>query len=552
MRLAWRLVALAGLLAAGCRTPGTAAQIRAAATQPSTGSAGHPLPLASHWTTGSHRLSQPWGPATQLAWIGAGHRLLPWLGHPAISQQPTATDEAAFTWYGYEPALRELARQHLPFTLVCTQWESLLSKGDYLALPPEQNPNVVTADGAILPKVSPFGPVSAWREAGRAWTDNPFMRRLQAFYPDPPQVLFLSNNEHGKLQWHEAETDRRYLAQYGAGRDDTFKRQVVGDAWIERYRALQAGMREGLQSPRWRAQAVFVGYEASGPVCLGRWGGWRRYSLPSPGRIDPAPLMWDGGSASYYTPPYTGSTDFRVQSPQLEFMNLVFMQEEALRLNPAYRLELSTWDGQAMRAGQAPLPPEQDKGRFYASLGQTYTPERYAACVQFGMWLLRPRVVREFRGWIEDFTLGQPYFQALVAAVDRVHDDPVLRDFWRHGELVPNPARRHPYQADLPAEYQDVPRWFLLDADANHLAASPRLNDEIAVYALALVQGRAPRRRWLVYAHAPLGPRSGVALTIPGWQAIKVDVAVGGSFYLAEERHARLVPRVHDPLTTQE
>ena len=56
---------------------------------------------------------------------------------------------------------------------------------------------------------------------------------------------------------------------------------------------------------------------------------------------------------------------------------------------------------------------------------------------------------------------------AIVRAVDRVHNDPLLREFWRRGELVPNRARKHPYRSGIPETYSASDRWFLLDADAN-------------------------------------------------------------------------------------
>src|SRR5205823_6082993 len=136
----------------------------------------------------------------------------------------------------------------------------------------------------------------------------------------------------------------------------------------------------------------------------------------------------------------------------------------------------------------------------------------YAGMVQFGMWLLRPRVVREFRGWQQPWDDGRPYFMAIVDAVDRVHTDPLLREWWRTGQLVPNRAHKHLYQSDIPREYVNADRWFLLDANVN-----PRFpwdpTTEIAVFSLTLVKGTSPAREWLVYAHAPLGDRRNVLLT---------------------------------------
>jgi hypothetical protein len=176
--------------------------------------------------------------------------------------------------------------------------------------------------------------------------------------------------------------------------------------------------------------------------------------------------------------------------------------------------------------------------------------------VQFGMWLLRPRVVREFRGYLETVAAKGPYFLALVEAVDRVYDAPVLREFWQTGTLVPNRAHQHPYQADIPEEFRARDRWFLLDTNLDAprpwTFVPPKLGKltpggfvepqhpweqttKIPVYSLALVNGQSPQRRWLLYGHSPWGPRKSVEVTIPAYRQITVDVAQGGSFYLVEE-----------------
>lgn len=533
------LIPLLGGLSALAAVAGGASvpeEIRLEATRPNDDKQGRPLPLATHWCCGNHPLSQGWAPATQLRLIDEGHFLLPWFAHPPTDTVVSEKAMDAFLAY-YEAPTKRAAELKLPLTLVATQWESKLSAEPYLSLPPEKNPNVVTPDGKTRKEVCPFGPVEPWEEVGRTWTDNPLMKRLQAWYPDPPLVIFLSNNEHSKLRWHKAEESKRYLEKYGKGRDDDFKRKVVADGWIERYRALQKGMRDALSSPAWREKALFVGYEAFGPEHIGRWGGWPHYSLHSKGRISPYPLMWDGGSPSYYTHDWNPSRDCTVWSPQLEFMNLVFMQKETLRLNPRFWLEFSVWDGYdgPQREKQYPSPRT-----LYRLRGQTYNPERYGGFVQFGMWLLRPRAVREFRGWTFPAEEGLPYFMAIAEAVDRVHATPLLRKFWRSGELVPNRAHPHHYQAGIPEEWKGEDRWFLLDANVNPQEYPWELHWDVAVYSLALVMGKAPERQWLVYAHAPAQPRKGVKLTIPDYKPIAVDVAVGGSFYLVDETTGRV------------
>lgn len=466
--------------------------------------------------------------------IEQGHFLLPWFNHPGFGEVPTDPNDFFFQYY--EEAIKKARALRLPLTFIASQWESGLSSPPYLDLPPEENPNVVTPEGKILPQVSPFGPIKPWKEIGRQHTDNPQMKQLQEWYPDPPLVIFLSNNEHAKLTWTAVEKESRYLDRYGPGRDDDFKRRVVGDGWIERYRALQEGMRAGLVNPQWQKAALFVGYDAFGPPHLGRWGGWPSYSLHCRGRIDPNPLMWDGGSPSYYTPNWNPSADYTTWSPQVEFQNLVFMQQEAYRLNPKFWLELSVWDGYA--PGEA-----NDKRTFYAQQGQTFTPARYARFVQFGMWLMRPRAVREFRGWTQPWEENKDYFLTLVDAVDRVHRNETLREWWCRGKLVPNRAHQHPYEVGIPDEDQGLDRWFLLDASVNMPDYPWETFWPVNVFALALVQGQQlGRREWLVYAHAPLGERKDVEITIPDYGKIQVDVAVGGAFYHVIEAEERIEP----------
>lgn len=509
------------------QSPAVVNEIREAAW-PSNGSpnnvTGRPLPLAAHWNLGEEK--NGFDPEYQMKLVERGHHILPWFQLPNQFFDPT--NPRALTYY--EGPIKQAARLRLPISFVSTQWESLLSVNDeFKNLPAEQNPNVVLGDGKVRPEVSPFGPTEPWRAIGARWASGPMLKRLQELYPDPPTLLFLSNNEHTKLQWMKAEEDRRFGRQFGRGRDDEFKRRVVGDGWIAHYRALQQGIREGL-GRSWKERVRFIGYDAFGPAHFGRWPGWMEFALYSKGRVDPWPLAWDGGSPSFYVFNWAAITDYTVFSPQVEAMNWVFMQNEAWRLNPNFWFELSVWDGHELGA-------PNDKRQTYAKAGQRFTPERYGGMVQFGMWLLRPRVVREFRGYRDTREQMEPYFQPILTAVDRVHNNATLREFWQRGQLVPNHAGQHPYQALVPAEYKDVDRWFLLDVSVN--PKQPwELGTVLPVFALALVQGSAPRRQWLLYAHAPLAPQRAVQVTIPGQRPVKIDVGVGGSFYVVDERTA--------------
>ncbi|MCI0337215.1 MAG: hypothetical protein L0226_06540 [Acidobacteria bacterium] len=482
-----------------------------------------PLPLAAHWNLGEE--ANGFSPSYQMKMIDQGHYLLPWFLMPNIFAHPEDP-----RWLGYyEAAIKRAAQLNLPIALVSTQWEGMLSTTDeYFNLPPDRNPNVVTVDGQVRREVSPFGPAGAWQEVGLKWGSSQMMKKLQEWYPNPPLVLFVSNNEHTKLQWIRAEEDRRFAKLFGKGRDDNFKRKVVGDGWIERYRALQQGIREGLTASAWKINSNFIAYDAFGPSHFARWAGWLEHSLYSPGRIDPWPVAWDGASPSFYVFNWSSITDFTVFSPQVEAMNWVFMLKEARRLNPKFWFETSTWDGH--------VPGSSDKREFYLKAGQQFNPERYGGMVQFGMWLMRPRVVREFRGYQETLAQAEPYFLPVVAGVDRVHKNPTLGEFWRTGELVSNRAQSHPYETIVPKEFQGVDRWFLLDTSLDPKRPW-ELGTILPVYSLALVKGSAPQRQWLLYAHSPLGPRQGVQIGIPGYRAVTVNVSVGGSFYLVDEKN---------------
>jgi len=510
--------------------------IRIEATRPNDGPEGRPLPLATHWCTGSHPRSEGLAPSHQIRLIEQGHHLLPWFAHPPREMPRSPEARERFAKY-YEQPIKRAAELKLPLCFKATQWESLLSAKPYIGLPPDKNPNTVTTDGKIRRQVSPFGPVEPWAEVGRRWTDNEPLKQLQAWYPDPPLVVFLSNNEHPDLRWHRAEESKRYLDRYGKGRDADFKRRLFADGWIERYRALQRGMRDGLASPRWREKAIFVGYGAFGPEHFGRWGGWPHYSLHSKGRISPHPLMWDGGSPSYYTHDWNPSTDHTTWSPQVEFMNLVFMLRDAWKLNPKFWFEFSVWDGYSGPKREKRYPSPRT---LYRLKGQTYDPARYGGFVQFGMWLLRPRAVREFRGWTFPSDQAMPYFLAIVAAVDRVYANDTLRKCWRKGRLVPNRAHKHPYQAAIPDEWKGEDRWFLLDASPNPREFPWELHWDVPVFSLALATGQAPQRQWLVYAHSPTKPRKAVKLTIPDYRQITVDTSPAGVFYLVDEKTGRL------------
>ena len=145
---------------------GVPEQIRREASRPNASDEGRPLPLACSWQCGEYPgpSCAGWRPENQMALIEQGHYLLPWFSHPASAPVPTDRDDFFFTYY--ETAIKKARQLRLPLTFIASQWESGLSQKPYIDLPCEDNPNVVAADGKILPQVSPFGPVAPWPEIG--------------------------------------------------------------------------------------------------------------------------------------------------------------------------------------------------------------------------------------------------------------------------------------------------------------------------------------------------------------------------------------------------
>ncbi len=487
----------------------------------------HPLPLAASWQTGHHTALDQYYPGWQMDMIDEGHALLPNFAFPGPSAEVPDEDFArADAEVYFDEPMRRAAAAGLPICLTSTQWESYLYRDEsYLNLPAEENPNWITVDGEVKPSLSPFGPVKWWSELGRKWTDSGLIRHLQELYPDPPYVILLSNNEATHLRWHQAEESTRYMQLYGAGRSDEFKRTVVGDGYIERYNAFFEAMREGLGA--WRDRVILAGYGGVEPH-MGRWGDWRKYSLVTPERLSITPWMWDGCSGSYYVNDWQGNSDgWKGYCPQVSFMNVVVQLDRYREVNPDFFWELSTWFDDKWQAKML-------------EAGQEMPPERYRAFVTWGMWLTRPRVVRHYVGWHIKRDVDWERYEQVVQAVDTVHASETLAQFWREGELVANTSQKHPFQAHVPELAEGKDRWFALNTSLDpwkphDVASAQILGLEFRVWALAVRTGEEPNRRWLIFAHAPLGDEQDVQVEVPDYGSVTMDIARGGSYFVVDE-----------------
>lgn len=474
----------------------------------------HPLPLAGSWNMGE--LPGGYNPDYQRQLIEKGHRLLPWfyLGSPIGKQLPISYYQNAIQW---------MAANKLPLSFVSTQWEHILTDDPkYFKAPMDQNPNYVTASNEVQKKISPLGDTFYWRATGQRWATTATLKKIQEWYPDPPRVIFISNNEQEKAGIDDFRVEKRFPNDKLANADDTTVKESLNNLWAARYKELFVGFRNGLQSETWRQNSIFVGYNANPSFLMGYWPRWNRTELFIPGRKDPWSTVWDGTSASYYVRPDDGNSDYTVLSPQIAAMNWVFFANHARENNPQYWFELSIWNG-----GNTKLESYQDKD-------QTYSVDRYRGMIQFGAWLLRPRVLREFRFWDEKIKDSEKYFQAVLQTVDIIYQNPDLQRFWRQGRLVVNPSSTHPFNANIPKELANEPRWFLLN---NSISSNRYISytQEIPVFALALTLGERPQREWLIYAYSPLRSYQNVSVEIPDYKGVSVDTTPGGEFYLVTE-----------------
>lgn len=552
--------------------------ITAEATRSNADAIGYPLPLAATWGAGeiremsgkAHNIvdDQRWAslPLQQIQLIEQGHYILPTLTfNPELDIGdiwPSFPSNEINKFYEtnrsyYRDAFRMLSRYHLPFTLKSTEYEFVFctfaepraEDGSYWCWFKDSqrlNPRFRRQLSSFsppqpykpsYPQVLPSGEPSVWGELGSLWTKGNFLKELQTIYPDPPLVQFLSNNEYPRLDWRffpeqanhtgnealKAWVDAHHLSlnpnESPVSDNSNWIRRVFFEGWRPLYGALFQGAKAELP-PAWAHSTRFAGYDSFFPwnyglrgVCFDDAGGNQGRNLLYPGNLVPWSQIWDGNSIHLYR---TLQGAMTLAHAHLSVQNFAFAIKETLnKLNPEYFLEISIWNGR----------PQDDLPHYRKS------PLRQEGETQFDMWLLRPRVVREYRSWTTP-PLENPerYFYSVINSVDRVHNNAILRQFWRSSSLVPNRAKKHFYSGcDLPG-YENADRWYLLDSPNNgtsgpctwnartqdwnvqaafgmdelHHSVCPEL--ENPVFALARVQNEPPSRQWLVYAYTPKQP----------------------------------------------
>ena len=255
-------------------------------------------------------------PDHQIELLQQGHHVLPWMSWPQ-------GDPESERFQGYHGRLvRYFGQLELPFSMRGTQWNSMLVGKEYRDGPVSNWAGVIAPDGTRVRKLSPFGPYGPWKDPAKAYVDTAAMRRVQEIYPAPPRIFWVSNNEPPDLRWAKhgpLETlSKRYLDKYGEGRSDEFKRRVVGEGWIERYKVMFDAMRGALVKDWWQANVRFVGLRrvrTGHTWAAGTAGKFTRWSA-SVGQV---PIGTAGKEEALRSTPTTGTTNATTRCSRRRF-----------------------------------------------------------------------------------------------------------------------------------------------------------------------------------------------------------------------------------------
>lgn len=532
------------------------------------GPEGRPLPLTASWVPGGM-----FGMKSLVQMIRDGHHVLPTIRDPKFGAvyhyllqnnegPPTPDSHHLGSLARLEPEFQYLREHDLPFAMMGNNWAAGVTglekqyqreanKHNRREFSPEESARLmVEKDGDIVSGswklASPFAPDDAWARFGRWWGGNPAIQWIQDVYPDPPMVVWLNNNEGGEMRLKHLNRSVRFRREYGdedLSKDE--KQQILHAAYDRKYEVLFDTVRDALIEPAWKKNSRFVAYNAWPRSVKGRTeernhrSEWKRY---------------DGAMPEFYLNDWQigrGKTDYNYWSPQTEGLRIQSSQDVIFGLAPDYYFASIAWEGG---------PPAKRRsainclatGMYGSGAVQRWDFARYEGMVQFGLWAMRPRVMREFRYPVSKHdAYDKGAFMAVVDAVDRVWENEILAEFWRFGELVKSEKFRPPNKkvAEQLRFYSRVDS--LLPVDVNpprdewpriwHFKAHKRPPVRLRVLALALKLGEKPNRRWLIYAHAPLGAVEGPKVTLPDYGEVALKhVARSGSFFLFNEADGSL------------
>jgi hypothetical protein len=528
------------------------------------GDEGRPLPVTGSWNVGWRYGKDGWGRGYLTDLIEQeGDYVLPGLRDPIATskfhlwdgQDGDARDEDYLA--KYESPCQYCADNDLPFALRdnniatavtdFTEWMRTNAR-DWSGLSLQETAAFVDGGKKFTGTHSPMAPVERWREAGKWWLSNPTIEELQKIYPDPPRVVLLNNNEGNRAGWKKTKKDSdRFADEYGDV-SDAEARRIVEDRWSKRYSAFYEAARKAAPSG-WADSLEFVAYNG--------WVANQKFFVreaDSDDTVTDINMPWashDGAMPEYYNNEwqiYRGKTDYSPWSVQIEGTNFAAYQDRAFDARSDYFFTSIGWDGGEPLGDDILAPPHQYLlNRRHAKHTEPHTSrwsfERFEGMIQFGLWTMRPRTFHDFRPNTTRNAYRNQIWQTYVRSVNRVWNDTTLKEFWQYGDLVVNPDQprvQGGVPSDAPDWLKNLDRKFLLSCDANPPDSGWSYDSSdfpaLRVFPMALELSESPDRRWLIYAHAPLGTVTDATVTIPDYGDITLDhVPPGGTFEVVEE-----------------
>jgi hypothetical protein len=444
-----------------------------------------------------------------------------------------------------------------------------------------------------LQYLSPMGTDVPWAALGAEHGECDVMAHLQSVYPNPPRVIICDNNESRKISHTQWGGDQRFIdanptlvsnLNSSPNQYNDQPMEMWHYALIDRHNAMFGAWRDGMTEEAWPNALTFVGYNANIANNFRISDLWWKLSDTWEStfvegefdRLAWQPYAWDGTTPNLYIWNNFEWYPFETRSPQNYAMVYKMGQDIAESINANYWGEFSSWDGELFDGGDH--ESVSNAVLFKTTKGIDYNVDYYKGWVQWCMWMMRPRCVREFRyhvlfneqsGSIDLSTTSNEWgarWHMHLDMVSHVHQHPTLRRFWREGTLVENTntlignSYTHPQQflsgytgyAVKALAWDAYPKNYHLPASLDHVDEyydNSGLNRiatylstgrvDYPVWALAYVIGTTPNREWLVYAHSTGiegATLENVEVTIPGYQTITLPtVPVQGAFYYVVE-----------------
>lgn len=438
---------------------------------------GSGLPISGEWN------ATGFGPDWYATQIQAGHRLM-----LTINDFGTRYDDAPgrLKWITSAPhaaALDYLGVNGLPIAIRPNiNWEDMMVDSNFNGVVPldagvidspwPQTYKVVDGVTKQAKRLDTLASPLMWGAEGERWGKSAYVRELQRRVPNPSCVLWLNNNEgliedwrsftsHGKIgkdgiiphAWLSADAISALSIRMSARVSHLgFTSNPYGfvpefsNRQAAQVQAMLNGVRSQL-SPAWAAASMSGAYKVSDSP-----GEYPANVVAAVGNA-PSSLKYDSLAAQMYIRP--NMRDF-TQRAHLDPLDSVATEWARYRAaNPRKYVELFAWIGGGGIAGA-----------WRDGIHDPITPVQWQSFLEWALWTMQapgmPVVIRDYRGsatspddviWnvpddgetapaippgLENAKV-QEWVEASFRAVNRISEDPLLRDFWLNGKSIPVP-----------------------------------------------------------------------------------------------------------------